>query len=408
MTKEEILGEFKWFKDISMGGLPFTREDFLKDRFVSRREIEKHFGNYSNLKAAAQEHPRIEPETALESPATQSIISVEGENVRSLEELAEYSKIDLSQWEATKFAVSLWDKKTSVKAEFKRRIEKENIEGLLSTFIKEAAKHSPKEFTKPKSKIYDGLAAINLSDIHLNKFGRKNETGYEDCDLEKSISIFNQTLDALVEKTLRYSKVGKFLLVLGNDYLNADGINGATTAQTPQDNDKSWFEAFVAGAKLMTDAIERLAAIAPVDVVVCMGNHDTQSSFAIGEYVKAWFRNNPYVNIDNEPKFRKYYRYSHNAFLISHGNNEKLSQLPLIMATECPFWGECENREIFSHHVHHQSVFEDCGVITRVFPALSGCDNYHAKKGYVGSRQVGQILFYGNHGLDAVFEYQPR
>lgn len=413
MTKKDILVAYSGAA-LGLKRNP-TRDEFIRISKISKRQIDREFGSFSAMKSAHKkfdlltavqddtQQARNEPETRSES----STITLEGDNVRSIEELASYSKIDLNKWEATKFAVSLWDKKTSVKAEFKLKAEERAIDQLLENFISEANQHAPKTFAPVKVNNDGRLLIINLPDSHINKFGVMSETGHDDYNLEAAIANFEKTVENLLNRAKSYTKIEKVLFVLGNDFINADNIAGTTTAFTPQDNDKSWFEAFSRGAKLMTDTIEKIATVAPVDVVVCLGNHDTHTSFAIGEYVKAWFRNHPYVKVENSPKFRKYYRYFSNAFCLSHGNNEKLTDLPLIMATECGFWSECKNREIFSHHTHHQSLFENRGVITRVFPSLSGCDLFHSKKGYVGARQVGQVLIYNKTGFEALFEYSP-
>lgn len=250
---------------------------------------------------------------------------------------------------------------------------------------------------------------FNAADVHFNKMGSKDETGYEDYNLEISVRIFNETVDALINKTNKYGKISKTLFVIGNDLLNADYVSGTTSINlTPQDNDQSWFKAYTTVCRVMTETIEKFSTLGEVDILVCMGNHCMHSSFSIGEYLQAWFRNNPAISVLNEPKMRKYYRFEKNAFLISHGHGEKLSDLPLVMATECEFWSDCPNREIFSHHVHHQKLIETKGVVTRVFPSLAGVDRYHHLKAFVQNRRIGQALIYNETGLDALFEYQPK
>lgn len=356
--------------------------------------------------------PRVEVETVnvegFQDYGDTAVAEIKG--ISTLEGLIEAAQVDLEVWEMVKSAVSVYRGNFSVRAEFRKRTQEIESRNLLEIFKEQANQHSPVKFAKsPDHKDVKKLLVFNAADVHFNKEGSREETGYEDYNLEISVRIFNETVDALIQKSKSYGKVGKTLFVIGNDLLNADYLSGTTSINlTPQDNDKSWFKAYTTVCQVMTETVEKFSTLGEVDILVCMGNHSMHSCFSIGEYLQAWFRNNPAIQVLNEPKMRKYYRFEKNAFLLSHGHGEKLADLPLIMATECPFWSECPNREIFSHHVHHQKVIETKGVVTRVFPSLAGVDRYHALKGFVQNRRIGQVLIYNETGLDALFEYQPK
>ena len=330
--------------------------------------------------------------------------------VKNLQELIAYTGIDENIWECVKQKSSISEGKGWFSAEFKKKVEEIQSRNLLDIFIEEANRHAPVKFAKsPDNKAEKKLMVFNAADVHFNKMGSKEETGYEDYNLEIAVRIFNETVDALIDKTLKYGKVSKTLFVIGNDLLNADYVSGTTSVNlTPQDNDQSWFKAYTTVCRVMTETIEKFSTLGEVDILVCMGNHCMHSSFSIGEYLQAWFRNNPAIQVLNEPKMRKYYRFEKNAFLVSHGHGEKTTDLPLIFATECEFWSECPNREVYGHHFHHQSVKEDKGVVMRVFPSLAGVDRYHHFKGYIQNRRIGQALIYNETGLDALFEYRPK
>ena len=49
----------------------------------------------------------------------------------------------------------------------------------------------------------------------------------------------------------------------------------------------------------MVRAINYLADTAPVDVVVVQGNHDYERMFYAGEYLRAFFKNDERVDVDN-------------------------------------------------------------------------------------------------------------
>ena len=332
---------------------------------------------------------------------------ISAENVKTLEDLVALAKIDLNEWEAVKNSVGTYNSKVSFKAEFKKRELKQDFEEILNHFKEESAKHAPLSFNAPKQSKTEKLLVFNLCDLHANKRSNNKETGHEDYNLGIAVRMFEETVENLLAKSLEYTDFSKILFIAGNDLFNADGISGQTTGFTQQDNDKSWFEGYKTVCKLITDSIEKLASVASVDVIVCPGNHDTQSCFTLGEYLTAWFKNNDDVNVFNDPKPRKYYRYFSNLFCITHGNEEKPGDLPLTMAAESKDWSDCLNREVWLGHTHQLKIFEDKGVVVRTFPSLSASDLWHSKKAYVGNHRVGQALIYNKEGLDAMFQYKP-
>jgi len=423
--REEIIKKFEEVFDEQ--GMP-TRDYFVLASGFSKRQIDEAFGNYSALKEVFK-FKKIGmydmddfkwPETPLKSPTKEKEGDSGGKtvealktavfegDVRTLEDLIQFANVDLEKWEVVKYSASSYSGKSSVKADFKSRQEENDSKSLFDFYVEESLKHSPKKFCFP-SNIFnkERLLVLNPSDFHFNKYCSKEQNGTEDYNLNLSVRIFNETIENLINKSVSYSNFNKILFIVGNDLLNSDYISGGTTAHTPQDNDVDWFKAYTTVCKVITETIEKLASLAAVDVVICLGNHSTHSCFTLGEYLTAWFRNNENVKIVNDPRTRKFYRYGQNAFLLTHGNNEKISDLPIIFATECDFWGECKNREVWMHHFHQQKLTETHGVITRIFPSLSGTDKFHFDKGFTSNRRVAQALIYDEDGLDAILEYRP-
>jgi hypothetical protein len=64
------------------------------------------------------------------------------------------------------------------------------------------------------------------------------------------------------------------------------------------------------------------------------GNHDYERNFYLGDSLEGWFYNNPNVTVDNSANPRKYYKYGQVLIGYTHGNEEKVTDLPLIMAHE--------------------------------------------------------------------------
>jgi hypothetical protein len=70
----------------------------------------------------------------------------------------------------------------------------------------------------------------------------------------------------------------------------------------------------------------------------------------------------------------------------THGDETKLVDLPLLMATETPkLWSTATHKAFFTGHLHHEMLKDHKGVKIYQMPSLAGTDRWHHKKGYVGS-----------------------
>jgi hypothetical protein len=125
------------------------------------------------------------------------------------------------------------------------------------------------------------LLEISIMDHHLGKYCCELETGRA-YDPEISERMFIIALEDLLAKSASLP-VEKVLFVCGNDFLNTDHLGRTTTAGTPQDEAIRYQESFLRGRQLLVRAIDRLRQIAPVQVVMVTGNHDTQRLYYLGD-----------------------------------------------------------------------------------------------------------------------------
>ena len=147
--------------------------------------------------------------------------------------------------------------------------------------------------------------------------------------------------------------------------------------------------------------IDTLREIAPVEVVVVPGNHDYERMFYIGDAIYSWYNNCKEVIVNNGPSPRKYIVYGKNVIGYTHGNEEKIADLPLIMANEmAEQWANIAYTEWHLGHNHKRKemnwtgVDERFGTILRILPSLSGTDAWHHKKGYIGNTRAAQSYMY--------------
>jgi DNA repair exonuclease SbcCD nuclease subunit len=167
------------------------------------------------------------------------------------------------------------------------------------------------------------------------------------------------------------------------------------------------------GTKLIVDAINLLKQTGvPIDVVVIPGNHDFSKSYYLGSFVEAWFNNDPMVNVNNGASPRKYYNFGKVLLGLTHGNEEKESSLPLLMATDItskPLWSETTYHEWHIGHQHRKKnikysvsdnkdriLNEDLGVTVRYLSSLTGTEQWHHKKAFIGQIKAAEGFIWNN------------
>lgn len=229
---------------------------------------------------------------------------------------------------------------------------------------------------------------ISLPDLH---FGKGNIKTLKDN--------FFKTIKNLLDD-IDISKVDKFILPIGNDGMNSEGLRSTTTSGTPQFDSAPWYETFSAYVSSIIEAVTFLNKIAPVQVVVVQGNHDWERMFYAGDVIKAWFRNESTVVVDNAPEPRKYVKYGKCLIMYTHGDKEKTADMPLIMATEMPLlFAETKHREVHCGHLHKEMLNEFRGIKVRFMPSICTTDDWHKQMGYDSYRCAQALIWDKEKGL---------
>lgn len=341
------------------------------------------------------------------------------DNIPTEEEITSHFKIDTTKWKI----VNIYHKTTpsgkySITVQVNLKKPSESIDygkaftEFLATYNERVLKKDYPKRTKAKE-FNDGTCMLELSipDLHLAKLGHDKEVG-EDYDLEIAKSRYIEAVKDLLEKASFQHNLEKVLLVVGNDFFNADNKFQTTTSGTPQDCDSRWHKMFKEGLELITDAIDLAGTYCDkLDVLIVPGNHDRHTSYYLGIALEAFYRNIADINIDSSPKTRKYYTFGANLLGFTHGDKEKHDSLPLIMAQECSdSWSFCRYKEWHLGHLHTNrnkaflSQNEFNGVQVRILPSLTTADAWHYESGYIGNEQraIGIVYEY-NKGKQAEF-----
>ena len=127
--------------------------------------------------------------------------------------------------------------------------------------------------------------------------------------------------------------------------------------------------------------------------------------FYIGDVLLAYFSNNTDVRINNNGEYRKYYEYGVNMLLFTHGDKEKVSELPLIMATEQPeMFARTKYREVHLGHLHKEMSNEFRGIKVKFLPSICTVDEWHKMMGYESLKCAQGFMYHEKGGLQATYQ----
>lgn len=394
-----------------------TRDLYRKFGIFSETTVREHFDTFADFASTllGTKSHETEQQTFHDDKWDLSLIT----RINSLDELIKQFKIDLAIWQVERFVANAWemgykdkagDAKSQplyqVKATF---VKKQNILDARAEIedLKKAAKlaaHMPPVVVKSGVKSKNCLEML-IPDLHAGKFAWKKETLHEDYDTPTAIETYERAVQTILDRAQGYV-FDEILLGVGNDLLNSDDYNSQTTKGTLVNSDTRYQKTYKAVREMICRTIERLRPFCKrVVVKVIPGNHDTQSTFTLGDSLECYFHNYEDVEIDNAPSPHKFYRWGKVLLGFTHGDKGKKADYGLWMATERPQdFGETVFREIHIGHTHGLKVDEKFGVRVRTFAALCPPDAWHSAEHFVGNlRQAEAIVWNKEYGRIAEF-----
>ena len=343
------------------------------------------------------------------------------DHVRTLDQLLAATEVDTEVWKVASHIVNKWDvtmkvqefgewvvrtyQNWQVKARLERDIKvvRERMVGEIFQEMIVGYEAPLYDWTpeKPLSTKEQNLLEISIFDLHIGKLAWGGET-FENYDVKIARKRFLTSIEKLMQNASGFN-YNRILFPVGNDFFNSDTMENTTTKGTQQDEDLRWQKTFRVGVRLLVDAINLMKqAGVPIDVVVIPGNHDFERSYYMGSYLEAWFKDDPTIDIDNHASPRKYYNYGNLLLGLTHGSEEKEASLPMLMATDIeskPMWSKTKFHEWHLGHIHRKRTVqydinksrllnEDLGVTIRYLSSLTGTEEWHHKKGFVGSTKA--------------------
>ena len=350
--------------------------------------------------------------------------------ITTLDELIRVAGVDTKVWRVDSWECTAWNSVTKdaakeahlhqlfrVHAKLKRLAPKPFLDALeqLFTDVERRAPVYPRQ--QFRSLQGNTLVEIDLMDAHFGKLAWAPESG-EDYDLKIAETVWLNAVDDLME-SIGHLKIGRFVLPLGNDLMHIDSQANTTTGGTVVDVDGRLAKIIETAERAAIAAIERLMAVAPVDVIWVPGNHDRMTSYYLARTIKAWFRQTDRVQVDCGPAIRKYRLYGANLLGWQHGDHttdQQLKTLPGLMAIEQPAdWAKAKCREWKLGHQHRSRKFVQMstesqqGVCIRFLQSISATDSWHFDRGFIGSTRAAEVYLYNlDHGFVGHFVSPAR
>ncbi len=352
--------------------------------------------------------------------------------VETMEEAVALSGADMTVWRVSRWGVGHWTTAMKLRVveggvrQTDRPIRKNNFriwvkfDRIISSPVEDAARavatimgaYDPPGYDFPVLYIPKDahLLVMGLVDAHFGKYAWAGDSGQND-DLKIKETIWR---DAVAEFMGRSAglPIREFLVPVGSDFFHFDTAARTTTKGTPVDSDGRLGKVIKSGMKSFVWAIEEMGKAGNVRLCYVPGNHDHLTSYCLTLMLSAWFRDHKRVTVDDGATPRKYHKFKRTLIGMTHGDEEKHSVLPTLMAVEAPaalgdpaVFGNANSREWLTGHFHKakQLAFlpldENGGVTVRVLPSLSGTDAWHYRRGFVGSRRSAEAWLYDSHGL---------
>lgn len=390
---EQLRQKFKAYRK-KIGDLPSQDEIILrKHGYIGYNQTKTFKETVGINKDGSQDSEKligIEDDSKLKDE--KFLLDIHGYDSRFWEIVSSRNSIwnaQLKGGDVTKMYASKINVKPRVKDKWTKEDAKEIFDFLNNEPIKKVKVNQINIISK-KSDDKRNLLVVPIADFHYNLLADKFSTGNE-YNIEIAEESFYKVIDEVMQsyKNVKFEKV---LFTVGNDFINADNIQGSTTKGTPQDNATSWFEAKKGATSLIRSGIENLKEIAPLDLLNVPSNHDMHTMFGVCETLSAWYRNEDNVKIINNPLPNQYYNYENNLMCFAHDMKIKDS-LQTITSQGKRHWSNANNIMCILAHLHGSMRYEKQGELEVLrLPTFSGWSRWSNSMNYIQSEKECEVF----------------
>lgn len=315
---------------------------------------------------------------------------------------------DPNEWAIASWRISEWDVQSNNGGKtayaVRGRIRPKSLTDMRDVDYFNAAKeffstHKITETTeaKPKPALNEYkdafLVEVPAIELHLGKRSHVTDTP-ENYDIKDAERCFNRIIDCVINYSKSVQTTGNCLLVIGNDFFNAE-FNNQTTNGTPQQNDGRYKKLFIKGMELYTNAIEHMIPVFDhIDVRLCQGNHAQSAEFYLYHSLSQYFRNVKNVNFSDNYRTTQAYVFGDVGIFFTHGDENEKRTIASIPAEFPEEWGKTKFRELHLGHLHKEgaTITEMGGMITRRIPSPCAADDWHYNKRFIGNQRCHQFF----------------
>lgn len=260
----------------------------------------------------------------------------------------------------------------------------------------------------PADTAEDLLTVYILCDWHVGLFAWGRETGGPDWDLSIARRVLLGTVRDLVDQSPR----SRSAVVLGlGDLLHADNASNQTErSKHVLDVDTRYGKCLETVCDIVAETVEAVAGKhADVEVAFKPGNHDPNSTAAISQALRMYFRASGHVAVETSPDPFYWKRFGVNLIGGVHGDKAKIPQLPMIMANRRKEdWALTGTRHFHTGHIHHDTERETGGVHVFSHRAPVAQDAYHAAHGFLSGRSMKSYAYHADKGAKGHTEIEIK
>jgi len=382
---------------------------FWKKHRHAKGDIPQHLKDYPILKTPLQQTTeeitaRVESFSENVEDNTAEITCKTYTEIKSLDDLIKKTKIDTEKWVVTKYVQNYWGNKNDphwqVKAWLSAKPKESKFKDEFLTFLK-SYKPSPRSRNKVLGTDRWVCMIINKQDAHLNKYDIKG-----DNSIDSRFSKIERFIGDTLEKAEKVGSIEKIIYILGSDQFNSEWTN-LTTKGTPQTNILTYEESFEKICNHEVSVIDMLLeSCNELEILYIPGNHDAYVGWHMVNWLKAYYKKDNDVKINDHPSNTKYVKYHNTAMMFNHGDAAKPQKLAGIFPMEFKQWSECNFYYLFTGDKHVEQINDFNGIKHYQIPALSkAVSNWDSKNGYTTSKaELTTFLIDRQYGMTDIFK----
>lgn len=328
------------------------------------------------------------PQTDIEFESGLTAEDAVRENIQQVKRDA-YKKTELVKWKMVQEDANKWrDFHNNVLKPFENYID-EHVSTRQPVVFKINK-------TKPKE---DYVLVDGITDIHYLKLCVDNR-GNVVYNREIARKKMFDTQKSFIESFQIHGTPKEIHLMIGTDNIHIDNPIQTTTAGTNMANstDGEWHVAIDDYIDMQLDYIDMYASLSKVKLIIAPGNHDKNTSYLLGAFIKRHYRNNKNISVISAVNTERTFVPVGDKYccIYEHGDNASLAKMDkgmhsMIMSEAKDFGVSPITTQFyhFSGHLHTEDQKDLGGNVIRIkLSAFCNPDKWHAMNNYNSTLQT--------------------